>query len=143
MYSPTKTQKKGNNEMIYNFNGKNLTIPDVELEKAMRILKISKDEAIQMWLDDNDYTINHVVEELTEKARKNIKRYEQGDKKRKTSTRERKVDDEKKSFLAGFRIFAEDKGAVVTSIKNEAEFSFTFGENEYTVKLIKHRPKKT
>ena len=92
MYSPTKTQKKGNNEMIYNFNGKNLTIPDAELEKAMRILKISKDEAIQMWLDDNDYTINPVVEELTEKARKNIKRYEQGDKKRKTSTRERKVD---------------------------------------------------
>ena len=118
MYSPTKTQKKGNNEMIYNFNGKNLTIPDAELEKAMRILKISKDEAIQMWLDDNDYTINPVVEELTEKARKNIKRYEQGDKKR------------------------EGKGAVVTSIKNEAEFSFTFGENEYTVKLVKHRPKK-
>lgn len=128
--------------MTYNFNGKNLTIPDAELEKAMRILKISKDEAIQMWLNDNDYTINHVVEELTEKARKNIKRYEQGDKKRKTSTRERKVDDEKKSFLVGFRIFAEGKGAVVTSIKNEAGFSFTFGENEYTVKLVKHRPKK-
>ena len=128
--------------MTYNFNGKNLTIPDAELEKAMRILKISKDEAIQMWLDDNDYTINPIVEELTEKTRKNIKRYEQGDKKRKTSTRERKVDDEKKSFLAGFRIFAESKGAVVTSIKNEAEFSFTFGENEYTVKLVKHRPKK-
>ena len=128
--------------MTYDFNGKNLTIPDAELEKAMRILKISKDEAIQMWLDDNDYTINPVVEELTEKTRKNIKRYEQGDKKRKTSTRERKVDDEKKSFLAGFRIFAEGKGAVVTSIKNEAEFSFIFGENEYTVKLVKHRPKK-
>lgn len=128
--------------MTYNFNGKNLTIPDAELEKAMRILKISKDEAIQMWLDDNDYTINPIVEELTEKTRKNIKRYEQGDKKRKTSIREKKVDDEKKSFLAGFRIFAESKGAVVTSIKNEAEFSFTFGENEYTVKLVKHRPKK-
>ena len=61
--------------MTYNFNGKNLTIPDAELEKAMRILKISKDEAIQMWLDDNDYTINPIVEELTEKTRKNIKRY--------------------------------------------------------------------
>ena len=56
-------------------------------------------------------------------------------------TEERKVDEEKKAFLNGFKIFAEEKGGVVTNIKNEAEFSFTFGENSYTVKLVKHRPK--
>ena len=127
--------------MIYNFNGKNLTIPDEELKKSMKLLDITKDEAIQMWLDDNDYTINETVEELTAKAKKEIKRYEQSDKKRKASTRERKVDDEKKAFLAGFRIFAEGKGGIVTTVKNEAEFSFTYGENSYTVKLIKHRNK--
>lgn len=128
--------------MIYNFNGKNLTIPDEELKKSMKLLDITKDEAIQMWLDDNDYTINETVEELTAKAKKEIKRYEQSDKKRKTSTKERKVDEEKKAFLNGFRIFAEGKGGIVTAFKNEAEFSFTFGENAYTVKLVKHRPKK-
>lgn len=128
--------------MIYNFNGKNLTIPDEELKKSMKLLDITKEEAIQMWLDDNDYTINETVEELTAKAKKEIKRYEQSDKKRKTSTKERKVDEEKKSFLDGFRIFAEGKGGIVTAFKNEAEFSFTFGENAYTVKLVKHRPKK-
>ena len=128
--------------MIYNFNGKNLTIPDEELKKSMKLLDITKDEAIQMWLDDNDYTINETVEELTAKAKKEIKRYEQSDKKRKTSTKERKVDEEKKAFLDGFRIFAEGKGGIVTAFKNEAEFSFTFGENAYTVKLVKHRPKK-
>ncbi len=127
--------------MKYEFNGKILTIPDEELKNSMKALEISKEEAIQMWLDDNDYTTNEVVEELSEKAKKNIKRYEQSDKKRKTSTRERKVDDEKKAFLTGFRIFAEGKGGIVTSTKNEAEFSFTYGENSYTVKLVKHRNK--
>lgn len=128
--------------MIYNFNGKNLTIPDEDLKKSMKLLDITKEEAIQMWLDDNDYTINETVEELTAKAKKEIKRYEQSDKKRKTSTKERKVDEEKKAFLNGFKIFAEGKGGIVTAFKNEAEFSFTFGENAYTVKLVKHRPKK-
>lgn len=127
--------------MKYDFNGKILNIPDKELENSMKSLEISREEAIQMWLDDNDYTINEIVEELSEKAKKNIKRYEQSDKKRKASTRERKVDDEKKTFLAGFRIFAEGKGGIVTATKNEAEFSFTYGENSYTVKLIKHRNK--
>lgn len=127
--------------MKYDFNGKILNIPDKELEKSMKALEISKEEAIQMWLDDNDYTVNDTVEELSEKAKKNVKRYEQSDKKRKASTKERKVDPEKKAFLEGFRIFAEGKGGVVTSTKNEAEFSFSFGENDYTVKLVKHRKK--
>ena len=76
--------------MKYNFNEKILNIPDAELENSMKCLKISKEEAIQLWLDDNDYTVNEVVEELSEKAKKNIKRYEQSDKKRKPSTKERK-----------------------------------------------------
>ena len=128
--------------MKYDFNGKILNIPDKELKNSMEALGISKEEAIQMWLDDNDYTTNETVEELTEKSKKNIKRYEQSDKKRKASTKERKVDEEKKRFLNGFRIFVEGLGAVVTSTKNEAEFSFSFGENAYTVKLVKHRPPK-
>lgn len=128
--------------MKYDFNGKILNIPDAEINNSVKLLGITQAEAIQLWLDDNDYTINETVEELTEKSKKNIKRYEQSDKKRKASTKERKVDEEKKRFLNGFRIFAEGLGAVVTSTKNEAEFSFTFGENAYTVKLVKHRPPK-
>ena len=59
-----------------------------------------------------------------------------------TSTKERKIDTEKKSFLEGFRIFVEGKGGTITAKKNEAEFSFTYGGNAYTVKLIKHRPQR-
>ena len=128
--------------MTYNFNGKKLNIPDKDIENLMKTLDLTKDEAIETWLDDNDYTTNETVEELTAKAKKEIKRYEKSNKVRKTSTKERKVDEEKKAFLNGFRIFTEGKGGVVTSIKNEAEFSFNFNGNEYTVKLIKHRAKK-
>ena len=128
--------------MKYELKGKVINIPDKDIETFVNSLNITKEEAIEMWLDDNDYTVNDTVEELTKKAKKNIKRYEQSDKKRKTSTKERKVDEEKKAFLDGFRIFAEGKGGIVTATKNEAEFSFTFGENSYTVKLVKHRPKK-
>lgn len=127
--------------MIYNFNGKNLTIPDAEIEKFMKLLDIPKEEAIQTWLDDNDYTINETVEELTEKAKKNIKRYEQSDKKRKPSTKERKVDNEK-AYLLNILMDAIKNENSIESVKNEAEFSFFYGENSYTVKLVKHRPKK-
>ena len=127
--------------MKYNFNGKVINIPDAEIEKNMKTLDISKDEAIEMWLDDNDYTENEVVEELTKKA-KEVKRYEKADKPRKERKVERKVDEEKKKLLSLCRIPIEGAGGIVTNVKNEAEFSFTFGDNCYTVKLVKHRPPK-
>lgn len=127
--------------MTYEFKNKTINIPDAEIEKAMQALEISKKGAIEMWLDDNDYTVNEEVETLTKKAKEN-RRYEKSDKPRKQTTRERKVDEEKKRLLTGFKIYAEGAGATVTNVKNEAEFSFILGENSYTVKLVKHRPKK-
>lgn len=126
--------------MKYNFNGKEIHIPDVEIEKNMKVLEISKEEAIEMWLDDNDYTENEEVEALTEKA-KAVKRYEKAEKPRKKAERVRKVDEEKGRILKDLQS-AVSNYANVTNIKNEAEFSFTFGNNCYTVKLVKHRPPK-
>lgn len=122
-------------------NGKTVNIPDAEIEKNMKALEISKEEAIEMWLFDNDYEDNEEVEEMTVKA-KAVKRYEKGDKPRKAVKKERKVDEEKKELLNLCRIPIEGAGGIVTNIKNEAEFSFTFGNNCYTVKLVKHRPPK-
>jgi restriction endonuclease S subunit len=127
--------------MTYEKDGRKIRIPDAEIEKLMEKLDISKEEAIDAWLFDNDYEDNEEADEMTEKA-KTVRRYEKSDNKRKKSTKERKVDEEKKRFLTGMRVFCEGAGATVTSTKNEAEFSFIFGETEYTVKLIKHRPKK-
>lgn len=127
--------------MTYEKDGRKIRIPDAEIEKLMNQLDLSHDEAVETWLFDNDYEGNDEADEMTEKA-KAVRRYEKSDNKRKKSTKERKVDEEKKRFLTGMRVFCEGAGATVTSTKNEAEFSFNFGENEYTVKLIKHRPNK-
>lgn len=127
--------------MNYNFNGKVLKIPDAELENNMKTLGISKEEAIEMWLDDNDYTTNEEAEAMTAKA-KEVKRYEKSDKPRAKTVKERKVDEEKKRLLNLCRVPIEGAGGVVTEVKNEAEFSFTLGANKYTVKLVKHRPPK-
>lgn len=122
-------------------NGKTVNIPDAEIEKNMKALEISKKEAIEMWLFDNDYEDNEEVDEMTVKA-KAVKRYEKGDAPRKTSKKERKVDEEKKTLLDLCKTPIEEAGGIVTNVKNEAEFSFTFGNNCYTVKLVKHRPPK-
>ena len=127
--------------MKYDFNGKMINIPDKDIEKLMSALELTKEEAIETWLDDNDYTANEEAEELTKKA-KVIRRYEKSDNERKKVTKERKVDEEKKRLLTDVKALIEGLGAVVTNVKNEAEISFTFGENDYTFKLIKHRPKK-
>lgn len=122
-------------------NGKTVNIPDAEIAENMKALGISKEEAIDMWLFDNDYEDNEEVDEMTVKA-KAVKRYEKGDKPRKATKKERKVDEEKKTLLDLCRIPIEGAGGIVTNVKNEAEFSFTFGNNCYTVKLVKHRPPK-
>ena len=126
--------------MKYNFNGKVLNIPDAEIEKNMKALEISRDEAIEMWLDDNDYIENEEAEALTEKA-KVIKRYETSDKPRKKVTKERKVDEEKK-HLINILVTALSDEVRNISVKNEAEISFLCNENSYTIKLVKHRPPK-
>ena len=126
--------------MKYNFNGKVRNIPDAEIEKNMKALEISRDEAIEMWLDDNDYIENEEAEALTEKA-KVIKRYETSDKPRKKVTKERKVDEEKK-HLINILVTALGDEVRNISVKNEAEISFLCNENSYTIKLVKHRPPK-
>ena len=126
--------------MKYNFNGKEINIPDAEIQHNMKALGISEEEAVNMWLDDNDYTENEVVEELTKKA-KSVKRYEQAEKPRKKTVKERKVDEEKKHLI---NILVTSLNGEVSniSVKNEAEISFICNENSYTVKLVKHRPPK-
>ena len=74
---------------------------------------------------------------------KEIKRYEKSETPRKKTSKERKVDHDKKYLLNHLqtRLVAETDAHDFT-VKNESEFSFQFMSNFYTVKLIKHRPQK-
>jgi hypothetical protein len=58
---------------------------------------------------------------------------------RKPVNRKRKVDETKKRFLNGFRIYLQGCGAIVEMPKNEVELNFKFGDDDYTVKLTRHK----
>ena len=130
--------------MNYNLNGKTIRIPDAEISKSMKLLKISQDEAVQMWLEDEGYLENEVVEELTAKAKENKINHEaRTDKPRKSVKRERKPDEEKENLI---KILAEclESHGFETKIANKSKLiEFNIGENHYKLDLIKQRqPKK-
>lgn len=131
--------------MRYTFEGKTITIPDAELEKSMKLLDISKDEAIQMWLEDNDYCENEEVEILTAKAKENkaVQHGAVNANKSKTATkRERKPDVEKEEIISKLAEFLETIGDSVKITNKSKLIEFEIGENHYKVDLIKQRPPK-
>ena len=131
--------------MKYTFEGKTIAIPDVELEKSMKLLDISKDEAIQMWLEDNDYCENEEVEILTAKAKEN-KAVQHGavntNKSRAVTKRERKPDVEKEEIISKLAEFLETIGNSVKITNKSKLIEFEIGENHYKLDLIKQRPPK-
>lgn len=115
---------------------------EAKIQQYMKALDVSREEAIQLIEDDENDIIGEEGEQLQEKA-KEVRRYEKSDKPRKKVVKERKVDEEKKHLI---EILAEaithSAPTENISIKNEAEISFNYGENSYTIKLVKHRPPK-
>lgn len=128
--------------MKYKISGKELIIPDEEIKNFEKKYSVSESEAVQLWLEDNDFLDNEEVEKMTKKA-KQTRHYEKSDKERKKTTRERKVDETKKKIINGFRVYLEGSGATVEPLATEAEMKFTYEGESYTVKLIKHRPPKS
>lgn len=62
-------------------NGKGVHVPMKEIENLMKSLDLTEEQAIETWLDDNDYTTNEQVEELTKKAKENGTNKPKADKK--------------------------------------------------------------
>ena len=131
--------------MRYTFEGKTITIPDTELEKSMKILNISRDEAVQLWLEDNDYYENEEVEILTAKAKENHA-VQHGavntNKSRAATKRERRPDVEKEEIIHKLAEFLETIGTSVEITNKSKIIEFNIGENHYKVDLIKQRPPK-
>lgn len=127
--------------MKYTLNKKTINIPDKDINTFMEKYNLNHDEAVQLWLEDNDYLENETVNELVEKS-KGQRHYEKSTKERKSTTKERKVDEEKKHLLDLLMDSIKVETAI-DSVKNEAEFSFKVSETAYTVKLVKHRKEKS
>ena len=115
-----------------------------EKEKAildyMKKLDISREEAEQLFEDDENDFIGEDGEQMTEQAKKIGRHYEQKGE-RKKPTRERKIDEDKFKHRECVQ-FGIEEIVQNLQIKTENECSFSYNGCEYSLKIIKHRPKK-
>ena len=136
--------------MRYNLNGNNINIPDADIERSMKSLELTREEAIQMWLEDEGYLENEEQEELERKAKESritatIHKATSKDPRKKTQKeRVRKENPTKEMVIreiAGLLPkFAED-----IEILNVGKLiSFRIGEEKYEIDLKqKRKPKET
>ena len=137
--------------MKYEYNGKTLNIPDDFIQNAMKNLSIDEDEAIQLWLEDNDYEVNEEQMALDAKAKANVKvanivkaRAAEPGKKKTQHERVKKEDPTKEGVIAALaKALPELANAENVTIVNAGKLiTFTIGEDTYKLDLVRQRKAK-
>lgn len=132
--------------MKYNLNGKSINIPDAEIQKSMKILGISKDDAIQMWLEDEGYLDNEEQNNLEQKAKENkitATIHKAGnDKKRASTPKVVKVSDEKVALFNEILSNLEDVYDFVEVLKKNKLIQVKINEKIFKIDLIEQRKPK-
>ena len=128
-------------------NGRNVNIPDDEIKNSMKALDLTKEEAIQMWLEDNDYEVNEEQAELDAKAKK-VKIDHGASAIDKTEKKEKKprpkvASDEKQTLFSQiFDNLHEFYGENAQIEKENKLIIVKIGEKTFKIDLIEQRPKK-
>lgn len=133
--------------MLYKLdNGKQVDIPNNELDKLVDKLNLSLAEAIELWLEDNDFQINEEQEELDKKAKKEritaTIHEAKADKPRKERKVVRKEDTTKEGII---KALAERLEELATEVKIENVgklITFKLGEDTFKLDLIRQRKPK-
>lgn len=139
--------------MIKTVNGKSVNIPDKEIESYMKSLDLTKEQAIEMWLDDEGYTDNEEQLELEKKAKESgIMRDIHGasamDKTKSKSAKPKvvKVSDEKRDLFDliydTLRDYQVDFDGKTTILKENKLIQFEINGKTFKIDLIEQRPKK-
>lgn len=132
--------------MVYNLDGKSITISDAELAKLQKSLGITKEEAIETWLADNDFIEDEIEAELTAKAKQNRitatvhKASTDAKKERKPRVKKENLTKKEIISLIFSVISAKYSDAVVTN--DEKYIDFTIDNRHFTLNLVEHRQKK-
>lgn len=129
-------------------DGKVVQVPNAEVSKLQAQLKISKAEAVDLWLFDHDYIENEEEQALTAKAKENritATIHEAKAEVKQKTQRERVVKEDKVKediiqavadmlpTLNAENVVIEKKGKLIT---------FTVGEDKFKFDLIRQRPPK-
>ena len=127
-------------------NNKVVKIPQKEIDNLMKTLELTKQEAIETWLDDNDYTTNKQVEELTKKAKANgtTKIGARVNVENKKVERERKANPTKALIIDQlWQKLAEIEHISNLKVENKEKLiTFSLNGNDYKLDLVQKRAKK-
>ena len=136
--------------MTYNLNGKSIRIPDADIERSMKSLELTKEEAIQMWLEDEGYLENEEQEALEKKAKESritatIHQASTIDKVKKKTQKERcrKENPTKEMIIREIAALLPNFAENVEVLNVGKLISFSIGEEKYEIDLKqKRKPKK-
>lgn len=132
--------------MQYKIKSKIIQIPDKEIAANMKLLDISEQEAIEMWLDDHDIITNTEAEQLTAKAKANGVAKEMTrckSAKKSEHKRERKADPTKEEIISNLANFLQEQGLADVQIPNVGKLiTFSLNGENFTLNLIRNRKKK-
>ena len=133
--------------MKYNFNGKMINIPDSEIEKSMKILDLTKEQAIEMWLEDEGYLDNEEQLELTQKAKENkitatIHSARDVSKPKANKPKIVKVSEEKQTIFADILENLQKNYENVEIVKQNKLIQVKLNGKTFKIDLIEQRPPK-
>ena len=133
--------------MTITVNGKAVRINEQEVEKIAAGLGISKQEAVQVWLEDNEYLENAEQVKLDTKAKSNritatIHQAKAINTKKTQRERVLKDDPTKENIIRCIKVLLEGKGCEKVEILNKTKLiSFTLGGETFKLDLIRQRNK--
>lgn len=128
--------------------GKIVRIPDSEINKFVANHGITKDEAVQMWLEDEGYLENEEQEALCQKAKENritatIHEASAKDPRKKTQRERVKKEDPTKEMIIAEIAKLLPNFAENVKVENAGKLiTFTIGADNFKLDLIRQRAKK-
>lgn len=127
-------------------NGKKVKIDNAQIDNFMKTLDITRNEAIEMYLEDEGYIINEEVEELTKKAKDNkaVDHKATAEKPRAKRNVEPKQNPDKE-FLVDiiYQLLAETEHTEQVNITNKTKLiEFIYKGKAFKLDLVEKRVKK-
>lgn len=114
-----------------------------EIQHLMKSLDISREEAEQLWEDDNSDYESDEMRQMGENAKKNglLKVGAKASNERKATTRERKPNEDKRYLMDCLHDTLKDFDECAV-VNPERQIDFALNGVHYSVTLTAHRPKK-
>jgi hypothetical protein len=133
--------------MKYEFNGRILNISDAEIKNSMEKLGLTKEQAIEMWLEDEGYLENEEQENLCKLAKENkitatIHKASGKSEKKQSKPRTVKISNEKQALFKDLHDFLTENHQNVEILKENKLIQVKIGEKTFKIDLIEQRPPK-